>query len=401
MRRPPARRTPMGPAWVAVVVAVVLGSLVAGCGPSLRGTVGAERLRAVLERDLLLLDEQAQTPELIERLAEFEVLVIGEYHGIEEHDAFVGELASALHGRGFRWLLLEFPQAYTWLLDGYARGFLDSPGEGAARTYGTLLERVRSLNATLPAEAHLRVRAIDVNAGEDDFLPPFRGLLHQLGRPPLLAAALEALENAPDRGAELATLAGALSESEEELRERWGAGAFEAVLDMVDAERRSLLVRRAPAGRERDEAREAAMKALVDRHLAREAGSTLVNVGYYHAQKTRRDGTVGEWLGEHLVRTSPHAQGRTFVLVVVPARGSMIIGGRERSFDVLTDSPPNELFRLMREAAGDTAAFLVLDDALFREERVVVNYLPRIDTEPPAAVFDGFVLLHEVGPARR
>jgi hypothetical protein len=397
-RRGPGRPT-LRSFLLAAAGAVVLLAL--GCGPNLRGTVGAERLRPVVERDVVRLDEGARTHELLERLAGIDVLLIGEYHGFEEHDAFVGELVAGLYDHGFRSLLLEYPQAYSWLIDGYARGYLDNPGEGAARTYGTLLQRVRSLNATLPPEAHLRVRAIDVNARDDDFLPPFRGLLHQLGRPPLLVAALEAMETGRDRGEALASLEDALRGAEDELRGAWGGSAFDAVRDMVDGERRSLAVRRERAGRRRDEAREAAMKALVDRQLARAGGGTLVNVGYYHAQKTRRDGTVREWLGEHLVRSSPHAQGRTFVLVVVPARGSMTVSGRERDFDVVTDSPANELLRLVCEASGDAAAFLALDDRLFHDERVVVNYLPRIDTGPPAAVFDGFVVLNDIAPPQR
>ncbi len=372
-----------------------------GCGPTLRGTVPSERLRDVVQRDTVPFANEALPAELLERLARYEVVVVGEYHDITEHDAFVGELVAGLHAAGFRNLLLEFPQAYGWLLDGYARGILDTPGEGALRTYGPLLERVRSLNATLPAANHVRVHAIDVNARDDDFLPPFRGLAHQLGLPRVLTEAIESIEAGAARDATLGALEAALVADEERLRGAWGEGGYEAVLALVEAERRSLEVRLFPAGRRRDEAREALMKALVDRQLARGSGGTVVNVGLYHAQKTRRDGTVAVWLAEHLVRSSPHAQGRTFVLAVVPASGEKVFGERLRSFDVATDSPANELFRIMREVVGDVAAFLPLDDELFSHERVVVNYLPRIDTEPPALVFDGFVLLPEVRPAGR
>ena len=386
----------------AVAVPFALACLVmlaaSACAPSLRGTVPAERLEPVLERDLVRFDDDELPPALLERLARYRVVVVGEYHGLVEHGVFVGELVTALHDHGVRTLLLEYPQAYDWLLDGYCRGRLETPGEGALRTYGPMLDRVRARNATLPAEQQLRVFAIDVNHDEGDFLPPFRGLAHQLGQPALLLDAAAAIEAGEARGEVLATLEDTLVAEAEALQRDWGEAAYLAVLDMVEAERLSLEVRAEPAGRRRDEAREAVMMALVERQLTRTSGGALVNVGYYHAQKTARDGTVDVWLGEYLTSTSPYAQGETFVLVVVPASGEKTFGSQLRSFDVATDSPPNELFRLMRAVAGDTPAFLPLDDETFANERVVVNYLPRIDTEPPAAVFDAFVLLPEVRP---
>ena len=371
---------------------------VSSCAPSLRGTVPAERLEPVLERDLVRFDGDELPSALLERLARYRVVLVGEYHGLVEHDVFVGELVTALHDHGVRTLLLEYPQAYDWLLDGYGRGRLETPGEGALRTYGPMLDRVRARNATLPPEQHLRVFAIDVNHHEGDFLPPFRGLAHQLGQPALLLDAAAAIEAGEARGEVLATLEDTLVAEAEALQRDWGEAAYLAVLDMVEAERLSLEVRAEPAGRRRDEAREAVMMALVERQLTRTSGGALVNVGYYHAQKTARDGTVDVWLGEYLTSASPQAQGETYVLTVVPASGEKAFGERMRSFDVASDSPPNELFRLMRAVAGDRPAFLALDDEIFANERVVVNYLPRIDTEPPAEVFDGFVLLPEVRP---
>jgi hypothetical protein len=373
-------------------------SLLGGCGPDLRGTVSAERLRPVVERDLLVFDVRSLPSEMLDRLAASDVLVVGEFHGITEHDAFVGELVVALHAHGFRVVLLEYPNAYGWLLDGYARGLLDTPGEAALRTYGPLLERIRAFNAELPANAQVRVHAIDANLHEDDFLPPFRGLMHQLGRPTILTEAVAAIESGASREAVLAALERALARDQEDLVDAWSERGFERVRDMIDAERRSLAVRAVRAGRARDEAREAVMTTLTDRELQRADGGVLVNVGYYHAQKTSRDGTVRTWLGEHLALASPHAQGRTLTLVVVPASGEKVFGAGVRTFDVATDSPVNELFRVMRGVAGTRPAFLALDDPLFRDERVVVSYLTRLDTEPPRAVFDAFVLLPEVRP---
>ena len=393
------RSTAMLWSYLGMIVMALVGA--SGCGPSLRGTADADAVRAVIERDMLLLEQEAPAPAFLERLAEHTVVVVGEYHGISHHDALVGEFMVGLHDHGFRTLLLEYPQAHGWLLDGYARGLLSTPGEAAMRTYGPMLDRVRELNAGLAPDEQVSVRAIDVNLREDDFLPAFRGLMHQFGQPRVLRETVAEIEAGGSRGDLLSRLERHLAEHEEALRDDWGEAAFNAVQDIVGAELLSLEVRAARAGRQRDEARERVMEALVDQELARAPGGTLVNVGYYHAQKTSRDGTVKTWLAEHLVTASPHAEGSVFVLVVVPASGEKTFGDQVRSFDVATDSPDNELFRLMSERSGQAPAFLALDDELFSTERVVINYLPRLDTEPPAEVFDGFVLLPEVQPAER
>ena len=333
-------RRPWRHAAAAVLFTCLVALAASACAPSLRGTVPTERLQPVLERDLVRFDRGELPPALLERFGRYRVVVVGEYHGLVEHDVFVGELVTALHdhGHGVRTLLLEYPQAYDWLLDGYGRGQLETPGEGAQRTYGPMLERVRARNATLPPEQHLRVFAIDVNHHEGDFLPPFRGLAHQLGPPALLLDAAAAIEAGEARRDVLATLEDTLVAEAEALQRDWGEAAYRAVLDMVEAERLSLEVRAEPAGRRRDEAREAVMMALVERQLARTSGGALVNAGYYHAQKSARDGTVDVWLGEYLTSTSPHAQGETFVLVVVPASGEKTFGSDLREFDVATDS---------------------------------------------------------------
>lgn len=378
----------------AFLALLVIGALV-GCGPSLRGTVERDALHAIVERDIVRFDDGL--PEaMIERLADQRVLVVGEFHDISEHDAFVGDLVVALQPHGLTTVLLEFPQVFSWLLDAYTRGVADTPGEGALRTYGALLERIRAANATLPPDQQIAVRAIDVNPTQDDFLPPFRGLVHALGQPDVLVDLVAALEDGVDPDAALAAARDRLRDDEADSIERWGDLAFTVLVDALDGEARSAAVRRVRAGAERDAEREAAMHALVDRQLALAPGNALVNVGYFHAQKQRQEGTVDRWLAERLAAASPDGADETYALVVVPASGEKLIRGSVRSFDVGEESPRNELFRIMQDVAGGVPAFLPLDDDAFATERMVVNYLPRLIVGPPRAAFDGFVLLPNV-----
>ncbi|MFU8889184.1 MAG: hypothetical protein ACNA8N_11350 [Trueperaceae bacterium] len=380
---------------------VVLASSVVGCAPSLRGTVDHERLLAIVERDAVLFEPGAIPEPVVAAVSGHRVVVVGEVHDITHHDAVVGELAVALRPHGFRTLLLEFPQAESWLLDGYALGAIDALLPGAERTYGPMLERVRAANAALAPGERIRVRAIDVNPRLDDFLPPFRGLLQQLGHPEPLARLVRALEGGDDPVAVIARARAEVEADEAAFRAAWGDGRYDVVLDALDGEARSAEVRAMRAGAARDEAREAAMHAMVDRQLAAAPGGAIVNVGLYHAQKARQDGSIDVWLAERLHTASDHARGSVFSLAVMPARGEAVIGGRLRAFDVGEDSPANELLRVVQRVADGAIAFLPLHDPVFSEERVVVNYLPRLHVGPPKAAFDGFVVLPEVGYAGR
>ena len=380
-----------------IVLAIVLaGLMLASCAPDLRGTASYERLKTAVEHDQTVFEADEIPDSMLELLARHRVVLVGEYHDISGHNELVGELTTSLQPQGFNTVLLEFPQSYSWLLDGYSRGILDTPGEGAMRTYGPLLDRVREANAALPAQEQISVWAIDVNPRAEDFLPPFRGFMHQLGQPEPFVDFLNEVDAGVDYEEALTSLRAELTGEADLYREAWGHGAYDLLAEMLYAEHRSIEVRAERNAAERDRLREEAMKSLAERQLASAPGGVLINVGYYHAQKRHEFGTVDEWLGQYLIQESPQARERTFALVVAPASGEKEIRGRVEHFDVARDSPDNELFRIMSELAGGKTAFLPLDDKLFATEKVVVNYLPELATTPPKEVFDGFVLLPEV-----
>ena len=364
------------------------------CGPNLRGTVDAATVRETVERVATPYRDGVPPAAMVERLSTVDVVVVGEYHDVSEHGGAVAGLVAALHRHGLRTLMLEYPQATTWLLDGYARGMLDTLEGGARATYGELLDGVRAFNAGLPPEQRVRVYAIDVNARDDDALPPLRGLMHQLGLPDPLVAAVDAVERGERREEVFSALLATLHGDADSMMEAWGEIGYQVVVDLLDAELRSIPVRDTRSERARDAAREGVMHALVERFRDRDDGMALVNVGAYHAQRTSRDGTVDVWLAERLGDAA-------YSLLVAPTRGEIPRGGDVRRVDVLADAPANELLRVTVETHGHGLVFVPLDDPLFREQRVVLTHHSRLDTEPPGQVFDGVLLLGEVRINRR
>jgi hypothetical protein len=141
--------------------------------------------------------------------------------------------------------------------------------------------------------------------------------------------------------------------------------------------------------------REECLKRLVDQRLSAAPGRTVINIGANHAQKQYLRGTPQEWLGDYLAHKSEYTAGRTFHVYVRPAQGEVADGAATKDVDVTTDSSPNEVFRLMHEAAGPAMAFLALDDSVFLEDGVEVNYVGSTHTSAPKPVYDAFILVPE------
>ncbi|NIS64208.1 MAG: hypothetical protein GTO05_03480, partial [Gemmatimonadales bacterium] len=103
---------------IALVGAIWLAALQTGCGPEL----SREELAPVVERDAIPFDLEVVPQTILDRLAPHRVVVVGETHFIEEHDAFMGALVRGLHAHGFRQLLVEWPSYANWVLEDFTMG---------------------------------------------------------------------------------------------------------------------------------------------------------------------------------------------------------------------------------------------------------------------------------------
>jgi hypothetical protein len=342
--------------------------------------VATADLAQVVERDGVAFAHTEIPAEIIDRLARHRLLVIGETHGVQEHAELMTGLLQALRVRGFRQLLMEWPQAADWLLDDYVTGGrLEPEWEPPPSLNGGLIRGIRAINADLPDDQRVRIRGIDVNLSDYGGATAFRDLIqtytHHLGSSGPVAAFLQAeYGTAKQQERSLEDLRAALAAGEDELRAAWGSAPYELVTEMVEVELVSVAVR---ANREDHydlsvRLRESAMKRLSDKRLGGYAHRSVLNVGGNHAQKKHLKGTSQEWLGDYLVHQSSDVGGTTFVVTVVPARTAP--GSGFARFDLLDASPANELFRLMNEAWPEQTVFLPLDDPVFRSSGIPVNY---------------------------
>jgi hypothetical protein len=364
--------------------------------------VSATELEVVIQRDAVPFDLPSIPDEILDRLASNQVVIVGETHFLQEHRDLVAQLLKQLHGRGFRQLLVEWTQAADWLLtDFVSDGGLEPdwvPPNGIFA--GDIATVIRDFNRTLPDGEHFQLHPIDVTIDEYGGAQSFVGSLEALADnlldpgPLSMLLASDYAEEENQQTARLESVLGELDAGRSDLVGSWGEPLYETVVQLVEVELQSVVVRSAYL-RDYDEGvrlREEAIKRMADARLQGNVDGTLINFGSTHAQKERLRGTDIEWLGDYLVHRSQAFQGSVIVLEVSAAYVMTAPGSGLPDSD-LTVSPENELFRVMNETWPDRIVFLPADDRLFSSGRVPMNFEGAIYVSAPKRQYDVFVLL--------
>lgn len=364
-------------------------------------------LRRCIESNIVVFDETVIPTELIKRIEDKKVVVVGEYHGIQEHKDFVTDLMLDLnHYNQFDQLLLEMSHSLGWILEDYTWGLIDQLPAYFERLPQADISRIRDFNQNVPEEQKIRVRAIDINHN-----PTFMGVsLRTMLQMGLLEyeEPVEEFLSVFDEGKSIIEDNKAFYEhvegfyhkliaEEANLIEVWGETYYHRILDIAEIELQSIICRRPLEDGNvqlRSQLREDIMKNMVDEYLKENNQGTIINVGLNHAQNSHFLGTENKWLGEYLKNQSPYTNEKSYSLVVVPVKGEILWGDTEyKTIDITSSGKKDELFRIMEGLAGERRAFLSLDDVLFREKAVYMNYHYAILNIIPKEQFDGFVLL--------
>ncbi|MGM0420492.1 MAG: hypothetical protein ACQEQG_05810 [Bacillota bacterium] len=347
-----------------------------------------------------------EVPEdVYEKLGGYNALIFGEYHDISGHQELLAALLPGLHEQGYRYLLLEFPHAYSWIFDGYinVNQGIELP-EGVRRTYGVLLEAIKEYNLRLEPEERFVVKAIDINHYSNIFVSSLAGLARQRENTEILQEFVEQARDDENYRRIFTDMETEILNHRNEYKEKWGEAYFRELEDMLYAESRSIKVRNSTELFDlKTRRREQVIKDIVDRYLEW-AYQVIINTGYYHAQREYRFGTKQEWLGEYLADPDHYiTQGNILSLVVAPTRGKMKFDQEVKEFSLpeydLTD-PENieqaDLFSLIAANAHDQIGFLTLENPYFLEHPVKVNFHFLELEYKVKNQFDGFFLLPEV-----
>jgi hypothetical protein len=377
---------------------VVFAIVVAGCTAS--ADVDADELRVVVERDAVVFDGTTIPDEVLTRLADSRVVLLGETHHLREHWELTVDLLRELHASGFRQFLVELPQMDDWLIDDYVRN----------RELGTTWEpppffdqrftAVRELNKTLPPDDQVSVRSIDANEESYGGAQNFRDLLAMLADHLPSPGPIKSFLDTGYVGAPQETqieiiesFVASLEADQPTLVETWGNEWYERVAEMLEMELASIDVRfeRADDDEAGTRSREEVIKQLVDRRVAECSCGTVINIGGHHAQKSHLMGTEQEWMGDYLAHESPVVDGSIIVIGFTSAETKLEPGAGGTPWNVLESSPEEELLRIVAEAFPAQTVFLPLDDPLFADQTVAYNSEAVIYTTRLKEQFDAII----------
>ena len=380
-------------------MALIVVLVFAGCSSG--ADVTSDELSAVLARHGVAFDGDTIPEEFLTRAADSRVVVLGETHHLREHWAFVATVMNDLNVDGFRQLLVERPQMNDWLIDDYVLGGELAPDWVAPPYFDRRFTAIRELNAALPPEQRIHVRSIDANeddsGGATDFGILFEMLVGRLPDPGSVDVSLPL--DYPNRSPEgqreaIESLSATLETNRFDLVDSWGSDRYDQVREMVEVEAVSINIREQRKDDDNGAARsrEDLIKKLVDRRIGEDPGGTVINIGGHHAQKSHLMGTEQQWLGDYLAHESPIVDGSVLVVEFASARTELEPGAGGAPFDILnSESPENEILRLVAETWPDQTVFLPLDDPLFLEHRVAYNSEDVIYRTPLGEQFDALI----------
>ena len=383
-------------AVVVAIVAVLVGGYYLWEQAS---RVSTAELEQIVQRDGVPFDVGAIPDEVLDRLASHRVVLVGETHFLREHRELMVELLRELHARGFRQFLFEWTQVADWLLADFVHdGGLEPDWAPPLSIGGEMITAIRDFNRTLPENEQIRVHGVDVTlqdyGGGESFLWSLGRLAQHLPDPGPLSSFLQGeYDSAESQTALLETLQAELNAGRSDLVTSWGEPWYDTIVEMVEVELTSVSIR---AIRESNydksvRLREDAIKQMVDSRLQDLPHGTLINFGSTHAQKERLRGTEVEWLGDYLVHKSQAADRSVIVLEVSAAHIVELPESGNPDSDLAT-SPENELLRVMNQTWPDQIVFLPLDDPLFSNGRIPMNF-GDVYVGAPKRHYDVFVLL--------
>jgi hypothetical protein len=387
----------------ACLVALIMAlALVAACAPSRPDPVPRATLEPVVARDVVLVAAGSVPDALVADLAIARVVLLGETHYVEEHQAFLTTLLAKLHAAGFRFIAVEATHATAWLGDEYVALHTTRLTRDLSLLNRALLDGLRAFNAGLAEEDRIHFVGVDVNNWAGNFHDGAEAFQLEFGQ---VAALQDILMAAPDSAAydaALAALPARLAADRPTIEAALGGDRYALLASMVDVEIRSRPLRTAYDGAAREDV---IRDLLVPALAAAGTAGVVANLGMYHAQKSTLMGdtpeVVGTWLAKH-----PEAYGgdatKLRVIAFCGARGYRLWHFYDEepwSFDVVREDPDMSLTRILSEHAGAQLAYLPLTDPVF-ERDVAVDYGHDERVLPIHRQFDAIVLYPTVSVLR-
>lgn len=356
--------------------------------------VPRQEVEAIVRRDASFFSPQSPPRDLMERIRQHRVIVLGESHYIREHQDFLVELARESQDLGL--ILSEGMQAYGWLVEDYVLGLSKDLPEIVRLFDNDLIEGMRTLNASRPEEDRIRMSYFDMNHWQEIFMDSLSRMEDRIGRQEVFASILtlppEQWKTEAYRTG-LEVLQTELDLRREEFTGSWGPLWYERVEHLVRVELASADIRATWQDQEREELITELCLGWIN---AAQGQQVFINTGMEHAQKERLMGLRIDRLAHGLEKEL----GSLYSIAFIGLKGE-----RKKSFldekayivDIPASSPPQDLARVLAQEAGERMAFLPLEDPDFftRDFRVTYSASQKVRVSP-ARQFDAIITYPKV-----
>jgi hypothetical protein len=144
-------------------------TLVAACVPSRPDPVPRATLEPFVGRDVVLGAAGSVPDALVADLATARVVLLGETHYVEEHQAFLITLLAKLHAAGFRFIAAEAMHATAWLGEEYVMLRTTRLTPDLSMLQRELVNGLRGFNAAIAEADRIHFVGIDVNNWRETF----------------------------------------------------------------------------------------------------------------------------------------------------------------------------------------------------------------------------------------
>ncbi len=340
-----------------------------------------EKIKSVLQKDLIILDNEFIPGQIIDSLVSFKAIILGEFHTVKEERELVGHLAAGLSRNGQKTeICAECPDAYSWIYEAVSSGEISTlPSWAEYKRMLPVLDS--SITYFQQYNVPVTIHCIDANMQQQFFSNSVNGYsdLH-----PDNTNLSDYLQNHFQNSSTgyidtLNNFYNLLNTSPEKLGFQNNEGDLSMMIRMTQNEITSYDIRQ---NWETDYSnsfnkRETLIKANADYYLSKSEETIVFYFGLNHAQKHPYLGSQIEWLGNYLHYSSPYSRNNTISIIGVPLKGVIMNSSSSElvNFNLITDSRPDDIFRIIGEMDNNHYSWLSLTDSIFINTNIYAKYI--------------------------
>lgn len=347
-----------------------------------------DEVKLAVEDNIVLFQPENGQVVLSKIFTNNEILVFGETHYVQEHQEFIVSLLPALHAHGYRIIFDELVHCFTWMVEDYINGDIESLPGFIMYFNAELVEGIKQYNQMLDESERMQLIYMDVNHWKSNFVTALVEIEKILGPQTVFSEIKNSTVDSESYVSELITLIELIDEQYDQYVAIWGEKWYSRIRDIVEVEMVSSNYRI----HRNDQDREMMMYQNVTNILEHNPGiKALVNTGMYHAQKETYMGNSIQKLSELLLSQNPN----TYTIAFVGMEGEI-----KKRFDDNGNVPVNlpgyaskdNIIRQINELAGSNMSYLPLEAPVFTERNIIMSYDYGTTIKAPLGrQFDGII----------